>query len=290
MYNHLSIYAFSSTKGLELLYSAKGFGKLQGALFGITKANRDNKLHSLNMSALCSLEKQSARITSSQLEQYTLRNYPSCSIAYISAKADEAIMQKFGVTSLEDVNSLDRANKLELMLQHKELQLDELLTQATLLQDDISSLSTSNIPCFDKKLFELLKGYHLSKQQQLKEDICILRRQQEYKEAQDDLENNNSQKLEKFQDCLEFEELKSTLKGYSFERVRNFTTRLMAEDVKCKLWQPRYQKIEQNTWEHTLKDAATSKYDFTEARLKLGLHRCHLALKAGKTVFFQLSA
>ena len=30
MYNHLSIYAFSSTKGFELLYSAKGFGKLQG--------------------------------------------------------------------------------------------------------------------------------------------------------------------------------------------------------------------------------------------------------------------
>ena len=96
MYNHLSIYAFSSTEGFELLYSAKGFGKLQGALFGITKANRDNKLHSLNMSALCSLEKQSTRITSSQLEQYTLRNYPSCSIAYISAKADEALMQKFG--------------------------------------------------------------------------------------------------------------------------------------------------------------------------------------------------
>ena len=124
MYNHLSIYAFSSTNGLELLYSAKGFGKLQGALFGITKANRDNKLHSLSMSALCSLEKQSARITSSQLEQYTLRNYPSCSIAYISAKADETLMQKFGITTLEDVNSLDRANRLELMLQHKELQLD----------------------------------------------------------------------------------------------------------------------------------------------------------------------
>ena len=121
MYNHLSIYAFSSTKGLELLYSTKGFGKLQGALFGITKANRDNKLHSLNMSALYSLEKQSARITSSQLEQYTLRNYPSCSIAYISAKADETLMQKFGITTLEDVNSLDRANRLELMLQHKEL-------------------------------------------------------------------------------------------------------------------------------------------------------------------------
>ena len=196
MYNHLSIYAFSSTNGLELLYSAKGFGKLQGALFGITKANRDNKLHSLSMSALYSLEKQSTRITSSQLEQYTLRNYPSCSIAYISAKADEALMQKFGITSLEDVNSLDRANKLELMLQHKEL-------------------------------FELLKGYHLSKQQQLKEDICILRRQQEYKETQNYLESTYSHKLEKFQDCLEFEELKSTLKGYSFERVRNFTTRLL---------------------------------------------------------------
>ena len=124
MYNHLSIYAFSSTNGFELLYSAKGFGKLQGALFGITKANRDNKLHSLNMSSLCSLEKQSARITSSQLEQYTLRNYPSCSIAYISAKADETLMQKFGITTLEDVNSLDRANRLELMLQHKELHLD----------------------------------------------------------------------------------------------------------------------------------------------------------------------
>lgn len=290
MYNHLSIYAFSSTNGFELLYSAKGFGKLQGALFGITKASRDNKLHSLGMSALCSLEKQSARITSSQLEQYTLRNYPSCSIAYISAKADEALMQKFGVTTLEDVNSLDRANKLELMLQHKELQLDELLTKATLLQDDISSLSTSATSCFDKKLLELVKGYHLSKQQQLKEDICILRRQQEYKETQDALESNDSHILEKFQDCLQLEELKSTLKGYSFERVRNFATRLMADDVKCKLWQPRYHKFEQNIWKQALKDAATSKYDFTEARLKLGLHRCHLALKAGKTVFFQLSA
>ena len=227
MYNHLSIYAFSSTNGFELLYSAKGFGKLQGALFGITKANRDNKLHSLSMSALCSLEKQSTRITSSQLEQYTLRNYPSCSIAYISAKADETLMQKFGITTLEDVNSLDRANKLELMLQHKALQLDALLTQATLLQDDISSLSTSATSCFDKKLFELVKGYHLSKQQQLKEDICILRRQQEYKEAQDDLESNDSHILEKFQDCLQLEELKSTLKGYSFERVRNFATRLL---------------------------------------------------------------
>ena len=162
MYNHLSIYAFSSTKGFELLYSAKGFGKLQGALFGITKANRDNKLHSLSMSSLCSLEKQSARITSSQLEQYTLRNYPSCSIAYISAKADETLMQKFGITTLEDVNSLDRANRLELMLQHKELHLDELLTKATLFQDDISSLSTSATSCFDKKLFKLVKGYHLS--------------------------------------------------------------------------------------------------------------------------------
>ena len=290
MYNHLSIYAFSSTNGLELLYSAKGFGKLQGALFGITKANRDNKLHSLCMSALCSLEKQSARITSSQLEQYTLRNYPSCSIAYISAKADKAIMQKFGVTSLEDVNSLDRANRLELMLQHKELQLDELLTKATLLQDNISSLSTSNIPCFDKKLLELVKGYHLSKQQQLQEDICILRRQQEYKEAQDDLESNDSHILEKFQDCLQLEELKTTLKGYSFERVRNFATRLMADDVKCKLWQPHYHKMEQNYLEQALKDAATSKYDFTEARLKLGLHRCHMALEAGKAVLFQLSA
>ena len=227
MYNHLSIYSFSSTKGLELLYSAKGFGKLQGALFGITKANRDNKLHSLGMSALCSLEKQSARITSSQLEQYTLRNYPSCSIAYISAKADEALMQKFGATSLEDVNSLDRANKLELMLQHKELHLNELLTQATLLQDNISSLSTSATSCFDKKIFELVKGYHLSKQQQLQEDICILHRQQEYKEAQNYLESTYSHKLEKFQDCLQLEELKSTLKGYSFERVRNFATRLL---------------------------------------------------------------
>lgn len=290
MYNHLSIYAFSNTEGFELLYSAKGFGKLQGALFGITKASRDNKLHSLGMSALYSLEKQSARITSSQLEQYTLRNYPSCSIAYISAKADEALMQKFGITALEDVNSLDRANRLELMLQHKELQLDELLTQATLLQDDISSLSTSAAPCFDKKLFELVKGYHLSKQQQLKEDICILRKQQEYKEAQDGLESNDSHILEKFQDCLQLEELKSTLKGYSFERVRNFATRLMADDIKCKLWQPRYHKIEQNIWKQTLKDAATSKYDFTEARLKLGLHRCHLALEAGKAVLFQLSA
>ena len=83
MYNHLSIYAFSSANGLELLYSAKGFGKLQGALFGITKANRDNKLHSLCMSALCSLEKQSARITSSQLEQYTLRNYPLAAASHI---------------------------------------------------------------------------------------------------------------------------------------------------------------------------------------------------------------
>ena len=162
MYNHLSIYAFSNNVGLELLYSAKGFGKLQGALFGITKANRDNKLHSLSISALCSLEKQSARITSSQLEKYTLRNYPSCSIAYISAKADETLMQKFGITTLEDVNSLDRANRLELMLQHKELQLDELLTKATLFQDDISSRSTSATSCFDKKLFELVKGYHLS--------------------------------------------------------------------------------------------------------------------------------
>ena len=246
MYNHLSIYAFSNTVGLELLYSAKGFGKLQGALFGITKASRDNKLHSLSISALCSLEKQSARITKSQLEQYTLRNYPSCSIAYISAKADKAIMQKFGVTSLEDVNSLDRANRLELMLQHKELQLDELLTKATLLQDNISSLSTSATSCFDKKLLELVKGYHLSKQQQLQEDICILRRQQEYKEAQDDLESNDSHILEKLQDCLQLEELKSTLKGYSFERVRNFATRLMADDVRCKLWQPRYHKMKQN--------------------------------------------
>ena len=290
MYNHLSIYAFSSTKGFELLYSAKGFGKLQGALFGITKANRDNKLHSLSMSALCSLEKQSARITSSQLEQYTLRNYPSCSIAYISAKADETLMQKFGITTLEDVNSLDRANRLELMLQHKELQLDELLTKATLFQDDISSRSTSATSCFDKKLFELVKGYHLSKQQQLQEDICILRRQQEYKETQDDLKSNNSTILKKFQDCLELEELKSTLKGYSFERVRNFATRLMADDVKCKLWQPHYHKMEQNIWDQTLKEAAISKYDFTEARLKLGLHRCHMALEAGKAVLFQLSA
>lgn len=290
MYNHLSIYAFSNTEGLELLYSAKVFGKLQGALFGITKANRDNKLHSLGMSALCSLEKQSARITSSQLEQYTLRNYPSCSIAYISAKADEPLMKKFGISSLEDVNSLDRANKLELMLQHKELQLDELLTKATLLQDNISSLSTSATSCFDKKLLKLVKGYHLSKQQQLQEDICILRRQQEYKETQDDLESNNSPMLKKFQDCLELEELKSTLKGYSFERVRNFATRLMADDVKCKLWQPRYHTMEQNIWEQALKEAATSKYDFTEARLKLGLHRCQMALEAGKTVLFQLSA
>ena len=290
MYNHLSIYAFSSTKGFELLYSAKGFGKLQGALFGITKANRDNKLHSLSMSALCSLEKQSARITSSQLEKYTLRNYPSYSIAYISAKADETLMQKFGITTLEDVNSLDRANRLELMLQHKELHLDELLTKATLFQDDISSLSTSATSCFDKKLFELVKGYHLIKQQQLQEDICILRRQQEYKEAQDDLERNDSHKLEKFQNCLKLEELKSTLKGYSFEQVRNFATRLMADDVKFKLWQLRSHKMEQNTWDQALKDAATSKYDFTEVRLKLGLHRCHLALEAGKTVLFQLSA
>ena len=290
MYNHLSIYAFSNNVGLELLYSAKGFGKLQGALFGITKANRDNKLHSLSISALCSLEKQSARITKSQLEQYTLRNYPSCSIAYISAKADEALMQKFGITTLEDVNSLDRANRLELMLQHKELHLDELLTKATLLQDDISSLSTSAASCFDKKLFELVKGYHLVKQQQLQEDICILRRQQEYKEAQDDLESNDSHILEKFQDCLQLEELKSTLKGYSFERVRNFATRLMADDVRCKLWQPRYHKMKQNIWDQALKDAATSKYDFTEARLKLGLHRCHMALESGKTELFQLSA
>lgn len=199
-------------------------------------------------------------------------------------------MQKFGVTSLEDVNSLDRANKLELMLQHKELQLDELLAQATLLQDDVSSLTTSATPNFDKKLLELVKDYHLSKQQQLKEDICILRRQQEYREIQNDLEGNDSHRLEKFQDCLELEELKSTLKGYSFERVRNFTTRLMADDVKCKLWQPRYHKIEQNIWDKALKEAATSKYDFSEARLKLGLHRCHMALEAGKAVLFQLSA
>ena len=290
MYNHLSIYAFSSTKGFELLYSAKGFGKLQGALFGITKANRDNKLHSLSMSALCSLEKQSARITSSQLEQYTLRNYPSCSIAYISAKADETLMQKFGITTLEDVNSLDRANRLELMLQHKELQLDELLTKATLFQDDISSRSTSATSCFDKKLLELVKGCHLAKRQQLQEDIYILRRQQEYKKTQDSLKSNDSYMLEKFQDCLQLEELKSTLKGYSFEQVRNFATRLMADDVRCKLWQPRYHKMEQNIWDQALKDAATSKYDFTEARLKLGLHRCHMALEVGKAVLFQLSA
>ena len=48
--------------------------------------------------------------------------------------------------------------------------------------------------------------------------------------------------------------------------------------------------MKQNIWDQALKDAATSKYDFTEARLKLGLHRCHLALEAGKTVLFQLSA
>ena len=286
MYNHLSIYAFSNTEGLELLYSAKGFGKLQGALFGITKASRDNKLHSLSISALCSLEKQSARITKSQLEQYTLRNYPNYSIAYISAKADETLMQKFGITSLEYVNSLDRANRLELMLQHKEIQLDELLAQTTQLQDNTFSLSTNAIPYFDKKLFELVKGCHLAKRQQLQEDICILLRQQEYKKTQDSLKSNDSYMLEKFQDCLQLEELKSTLKGYSFEQVRNFATRLMADDVRCKLWQPRYHKIEQNIWDQALKDAATSKYDFTEARLKLGLHRCHMALEVGKTVLF----
>ena len=103
------------------------------------------------------------------------------------------------------------------------------------------------------------------------------------------MERNDSHKLEKFQNCLKLEELKSTLKGYSFEQVRNFATRLMTDDVKCKLWQLRSHKMEQNTWEQALKDAATSKYDFTEARLKLGLHRCHLALEAGKAVLFQLS-
>ena len=79
------------------------------------------------------------------------------------------------------------------------------------------------------------------------------------------------------------------MKGYSFEQVRNFATRLMADDVKCRLWQPRYHKMEQNYLEQALKDAATAKYDLTEARLKLGLHRCHLALEAGKAVLFQLS-
>ena len=48
--------------------------------------------------------------------------------------------------------------------------------------------------------------------------------------------------------------------------------------------------MKQNIWDQALKDAATSKYDFTEARLKLGLHRCHMALEAGKAVLFQLSA
>lgn len=290
MNNNLSIYAFSSAQEPKLLYTVKGFGKLKYALVRIARSYDRRQKFSLTMDNLLRLQKQAPQIVKNQLEQFTLYNYPQCRKVYINTAVDDELLQQFGMDSEQKFNFLSRSQKLELMLAHKERYLEELAQENEFLQKALRSCASNASEDFGKFEYELLLRYNRAKQQQVREELCILRRQQEYREIFGaEAARDKSLALEKYRECLHFEELKAVLRGYSFEQVRNFSMRLMADEVQCCFWRPKSRGSRLMMAERLLKEAAKAKFDFSEARLQLAVQRCIWAVQAGKQVYCRLS-
>ncbi len=118
-----------------------------------------------------------------------------------------------------------------------------------------------------------------------------MRRQQEYREVFfAEATGDTSPALEKYQECLHFDELKAVLRGYSFEQVRNFSIRLMADEVQCCFWRSKNKDNNLSTMERLLQEAAEAKYDFSEARLQLAVQRGIWALQNGGKVYCRFAA
>lgn len=291
MNNNLSIYAFSSAQKPELLYTVKGFGKLKYALLRISQNYNRRQKFSLTMDNLLRLQKQAPQIVKNQLEQFTLYNYPKCRTVYINTAVDNALLQQLGLAPEQKFDLLSRSQKLELMLAHKKKYLEALDEENDFLQKAMRCGVADAYEGFNKLGYELLLRYNGAKRQQAREELCILRRQQEYREVFcAEATRNQSLALEKYRECLHFDELKAVLRGYSFEQVRNFSMRLMADEVQCCFWRPKNEDKNLSIMERLLQEATEAKFDFSEARLQLAVQSGIWALQNGSRVYCRFAA